>query len=84
MMINNILCVVEQCLKQIMSVVKTSPFETKLVLLVGDLTQLPPIYKYTLWQNDILCKCCHVNSTFLSISVCHAIDLEYIQNFNII
>jgi hypothetical protein len=48
MMINNILCVVEQCLKQIMSVVKTSPFETKLVLLVGDLTQLPPIYKYTL------------------------------------
>jgi hypothetical protein len=46
-----------------MSIAKTSPFETKLVLLVGDLAQLPPICKHTLRQNDILCKCCHVKST---------------------
>jgi hypothetical protein len=62
MMTNNILCVVEQHLKQAMSIVETSPFETKLVLLVGDLTQLLPICKHTLRPNDILCKSCHVKS----------------------
>jgi len=69
---------VEQCLKQAMSVVETSPFETKLVLLVGDLAQLPLICKHTLRQNDILCKSCHVNS----ISMCHATNPGYIQFFN--
>jgi len=57
MMTSDILCVMEQHLKQVMSIAKTSPFETKLVLLVGDLAHLPPICKHTLRQNDILCKC---------------------------
>ncbi len=46
MMTNNILCVMEQCLKQAMYIAYTSPFETKLVLLVGDLAPLPPICKH--------------------------------------
>ncbi len=45
-----------------MSIAETSPFERKLVLLVGDLAQLPPICKHTLRQNDILCKSCYVKS----------------------
>jgi hypothetical protein len=48
MMISNKFCVVEQHLKQAMSIAETSPFERKLVLLVGDLAQLPPICKHTL------------------------------------
>ncbi len=93
MMISNILCVVEQRLKQAVSVVETSPFETKFVLLIGDLAQLPPICKHTLLQNDILCKSCHINYTpywkmaqqhFLSILMCHALDPGYLQIFNII
>jgi hypothetical protein len=48
MMISNILCAMEQRLKQAMSIVETSPFEKKLVLLVGDLAQLPLICKHTL------------------------------------
>jgi hypothetical protein len=83
-MINNIFCIVEQRLKQAMFVVETSPFETKLVLLVGDLAQLPLICKHMLRQNDILCKSCDVNFTFLSISMCHATNFGYIQFFNII
>jgi hypothetical protein len=47
-MTNNIFCIVEQHIQQAMSVVETFPFETKLVLLVGDLAQLPPICKHTL------------------------------------
>ncbi len=54
MMINNILCIVEQCLKQAMSIEETSPFETKLVLLVGDLTQLPPICKMTYYAKGVM------------------------------
>jgi hypothetical protein len=46
-MTNNIFCIVEQHIQQAMSVVETFPFETKLVLLVGDLAQLPPICKHT-------------------------------------
>jgi len=93
MMISNILCAMEQRLKQAMSIAKTSPFETKLVLLVGDLAQLPPICKHTLRQNDILCKSCHVKSSpcwkmaqqhFLSISMCHATNPKYLQFLNII
>ncbi len=93
MMTSNILCDVEQRLKQAMSIVKTSPFETKLVLLVGDLAQSPLICKHTLQQNDILCKSCHVKfmpcwkmaqQLFLSISMCHATNPKYLQFLNII
>jgi hypothetical protein len=62
MMINNKFCAMEQRLKQAMSIAETFPFETKLVLLVGDLAQLPLICKHTLRQNDILCKSCYVKS----------------------
>jgi hypothetical protein len=83
----------EQCLKQVNFIAKTSPFETKLILLIGDLAQLPPICKHALQQNDILRKCCHVKSTpcwkmaqhhFLSILMHHATNLEYLQLLNII
>jgi hypothetical protein len=93
MMTGNILCAMEQRLKQAMSIAKTSPFQTKLVLLVGDLAQLPPICKHTLQQNDILCKSYHVKSTpgwkmaqqhFLSILMCHGTNLKYLQFLNII
>ncbi len=92
-MTRNIFCDVEQPLKQAMSIAKTSPFETKLYLLVGDLVQLPPICKHALRQNDILCKSCYVKSMpywkmaqqhFLSISMRHAIDPKYLQFLNII
>ncbi len=52
MMTNDILCVMEQCLKQVKFIAKTSPFETKLILLIGDLAQLPPICNHALQQND--------------------------------
>jgi hypothetical protein len=39
-----------------MSTIETSPFETKLILLIGDLAQLPPICKHTLRQNDMMQK----------------------------
>ncbi len=92
MMTSNIFCVMEQRLKQAMFIAKTFPFETKLVLLVGDLAQLPPICNHTFQQNDILCKKIHVKSTpcwkmaqiFLSILMCHGPDLKYLQFFNII
>jgi hypothetical protein len=76
-----------------MSIAETFPFETKLVLLVGDLAQLPLICKHTLRQNDILCKSCYVKSMpywkmaqqhFLSISMHHATDPKYLQFPNII
>jgi hypothetical protein len=70
-----------------------SPFETKPCTLVGDLAQLPPICKHNIWNNKKLCKSCHIKFTpywkvakqhFLSIAMCHVIDLEYLQFFTII
>jgi hypothetical protein len=60
MMTNNMLYIVEQWLKQSIHLENISPFETKLVLIVGDLAQLPPIYRHIIWNNDILCKSCHI------------------------
>jgi hypothetical protein len=69
------------------------PFETKLILIVGNLAQIPPIYKHTIWNNDILCKSCHIKFAtcwkttkqhFLSISMDHATNFEYLQFLNII
>jgi hypothetical protein len=69
------------------------PFETKLILIVGNLAQLPPICKHIIQNNNILCKSCHIKFApcwkttkqhFLSISMHHAIDLEYLQFINII
>jgi hypothetical protein len=70
-----------------------SPFETKLVLIVGNFAQLPPIYKHTIQNNDILCKSCHIKFApcwkttkqhFLSISMNHGTNFEYLQFLNII
>jgi hypothetical protein len=58
MMTNNKLCVVEQWLNQSMQFENIFPFETKFILLVGHLAQLPPICKHTIWKNDILYKSC--------------------------
>jgi len=70
-----------------------SPFETKLVLIVGNLAQLPPIYRHTIRNDDILCKSCHIKFApcwkttkqyFLSISMNHGTNFEYLQFLNII
>jgi hypothetical protein len=88
MMTNNMLCIVEQCLKQAKRVENTfQSFQNKLILLVGDLAQLLAICKHTLQNNDILCKPYHIKSTpswkitqhhILFISMRHATDLEYL------
>jgi hypothetical protein len=60
MMTNNMLYIVEQRLKQSIHLENISPFETKLVLIVEDLAQLPLIYKHIIRNDDILCKSCHI------------------------
>ncbi len=87
------MCKVEQWLKQSMHLENISPFETKLILIVGTLAWLPPICKHTIWNNNIFCKSCHIKFApcwkttkrhFLSISMHHAINLGYLQFLNII
>jgi hypothetical protein len=88
MMTNNMLCIVEQCLKQATHVENMfQAFQNELILLVGDLAQLLAICKHTLQNNDILCKPCDIKSTpswkitqhhILSISMHHATNLEYL------
>jgi hypothetical protein len=51
MMTINMLCVIEKQLKQSMNLENISPFKTNLVLLVGNLAQLPPICKHTIQNN---------------------------------
>jgi hypothetical protein len=78
-MMTSMLCVAEKWLKQLMHLENISLFETKFVPIVGNLAQLLPIYKHTIWNNDILCKSCQNNKTTFLI---HAIDLEYLQFHN--
>jgi hypothetical protein len=58
MMTNNMLNIVEQRLKQSIHLDSISPFETKLVVIVGDLAQLLPIYK-TYYSKHIMQKLPH-------------------------
>lgn len=88
MMTNNMLCIVEQCLKQARCVENTfQAFQNKFILLVGYLVQLLAICKHTLQNNNILCKPCHIKSTsswkitqhhILSISMRHTTGPEYL------
>jgi hypothetical protein len=93
MMTSYVLCAIEQRLKDATLLTNVSPFQNKLILLVGDLAQLPPIYKHTLQNDELICKGCYITSApywslatqhHLSISVHHITNLEYLQFPNII
>jgi hypothetical protein len=93
MMTNYVLCAIEQRLKQATPLAAATPFHNKLILLIGDLIQLPPICKHTLQNDELICKGCHIMSApcwssaihhHLSISIRHATDPEYLQFLNII
>ena len=64
MITSYMLCVIKQHLKHAMQAKNSSPFQTKLVLLVGDLTQLPAICKHNLCNNELICKACHIKISF--------------------
>jgi hypothetical protein len=68
-------------------------FQTKLILLIGDLAQLLEICGHTLQNNYILCKPCHIKFVpswkitqhrFISIFMRQTTNLEYLQLFSII
>ena len=52
MMTSYVLCITEQHLKQATPLTNATPFQNRLVLLVGDLVQLPSICKYTLGRSQ--------------------------------
>jgi len=77
MMTSTMLCAIEQHLKQF----NTNPFTNVLVLLVGDLIQLPAICKHSLKKKELYCKNCHISIApswsnamhhILTISIRHA------------
>ena len=91
MMTSNMLCVVEQRLRQ--STLTTCTFQKKLVILVGDLAQLPAICAYTPKTPDIICRAGHITSApcraiakqhTLQTSVRHLFDPVYLEFLNII
>jgi ATP-dependent exoDNAse (exonuclease V) alpha subunit len=62
MMISYMLCTVEHRLKQTCKDTISNTFYNKLVLLVGDLAQLPAICVHSPKVPDIICRCCHISS----------------------
>ena len=60
MMTTNMLCAVEQRLRQ--NTFTTCTFQNKLVILVGDFVQLPAICAHTPKAPDIICRACHITS----------------------
>jgi hypothetical protein len=93
MMTSYMLCTVEHRLKQACKDTISNTFCNKLVLLVGDLAQLPTICVHSPKAPDIICRCCHISSApcwasaehhKLQISVRHATDPTYLQFLNII
>ena len=92
-MTSYMLCTVEHRLKQACKDTISNTFCNKLVLLVGDLAQLPAICVHSPKAPDIICRCCHISSApcwasalqhKLQISVRHATDPTYLQFLNII
>jgi hypothetical protein len=63
MMTINMLCAIEQQLKQSMNLENIFPLKTNPIPPVGNLAQLPPICKRTIQNNNILCKSCHIKPT---------------------
>jgi ATP-dependent exoDNAse (exonuclease V) alpha subunit len=93
MMTSNMLCAVEQRLRQSTLTTCTFSFQNKLVILVGDLAQLPTICTHTPKAPDIICRACHITSTpcwaiakqhTLQTSVRHSSDPLYLEFLNII
>jgi hypothetical protein len=62
MMTSYVLCAIEERLKQATPYTNAIPFQNKLVLLVGNLAQLPPICKHSFQNDELLCKGCHIMS----------------------
>jgi hypothetical protein len=68
MMTSYVLCPIKQRLKQVTPLINAHPFQNKLVLLVEDLAQLPPIYKHALYNDELICRDCqHYIYTMLVI-----------------
>ena len=93
MMTSYVLCTVEHRLKQAARSKSLNAFCNKLVLLVGDLAQLPAICIHSSKTPDILCRICYITYApcwatpkhhTLRISVRHATNLTYLQFLNII
>jgi hypothetical protein len=59
MMTNTMLCVIEQRLKQAQG--NMNPFTNVLLLLVGNLAQLPAICKHFFKKNELYYKFCHIS-----------------------
>ena len=87
------LSTVEHRLKQACRDTISNTFCNKLVLLVGELAQLPAICVHAPKAPDIICRCCHIGSApcwvsalqhKLQISVRHTTDPTYLQFLNII
>jgi ATP-dependent exoDNAse (exonuclease V) alpha subunit len=88
MMTSYMLCTVEHRLKQACKDTISNTFCNKLVLLVGDLAQLPAICVHSPKAPDIICRCCQISSApcwatalqhKLEISVRHATNPTYLQ-----
>ena len=92
MMTSIMLCVVEQRLKQSTRITDIYSLQNKLLILVGDLAQLPAICIHKPKFPDIICKACYI--TFapswaiakqhkLQTSVRHSSDPSYLNFLNI-
>jgi hypothetical protein len=60
MITSYVLCAIEQQLKQATVTLHTTatPLQNKLVFLLENLAQLPPIYKHILQNDELICKAC--------------------------
>jgi hypothetical protein len=92
MMTSIVLCVIEQRLKQSFQNV-VNPFDFILILLVGDLLQLPAICKHSYFDKEKCCRSCHISTTpcwlnatrhHISFPMRHASDPIYLNVLNII
>ena len=93
MMTSNMLCAVEQCIKQSTRNTDIYSLQNKLLTLVGDLAQLPAICTHKPKFFDMICKACHITSApswvvakqhKLQTSVRYASDPLYLSFLNII
>ena len=93
MITSNMLCAVEQRIKQNTLITDTFSFQNKLLILVEDLVQLPAICIHKPKALDTICRACHITSTpcwtaakqhTLHTSVGHSSDPSYLNFLNII
>ena len=93
MMTSNMLCAVEERIKQSTRSRDIYSTPNKLIILIGDLAQLPAICIHKPKLPDIICKACHITSApswalakqhKLRTSVRHSSDPSYLNFLNII